>query len=102
MELSHADGGSLQEQLNQAKMLETLIPSPTVLTWMTSTLTGLAYIHSKQVLHGDLKPANLLLQRGEARSAFARALPGIFATGRCVRKRSDGNVTNSHFDIVAD
>ena len=33
-----------------------------IIIWLEETCRGLGYIHSKGILHGDLKPANLLLR----------------------------------------
>ncbi len=38
-----------------------------LLQWMAEVVSSLICLHSKGVVHGDLKPSNILLQRGQAK-----------------------------------
>jgi len=54
------DGGSMQDRIEKDHPLqETQLHS-----WFLYAARGLAYLHSKGVLHLDMKPANLLLSDG--------------------------------------
>jgi serine/threonine protein kinase len=45
------------------------IPAEELLTYMHEAAEGLDFLHSNQVLHRDVKPANILLAKGHARLA---------------------------------
>jgi serine/threonine protein kinase len=38
-----------------------------LLQWMAEIVSGLICLHSKGLIHGDLKPSNILLQQGQAK-----------------------------------
>lgn len=57
-----APGRSLHEWIYRAKM-EGLLPWPIVWTILDQVLAGLAHAHARGVIHGDLKPSNILLDR---------------------------------------
>ena len=57
-----APGRSLHEWIYRAKM-DGLLPWPIVWTVIDQVLAGLGHAHSRGVIHGDLKPSNILLDR---------------------------------------
>lgn len=60
-----APGRSLHEWIYRAKM-EGLLPWPVVWTVIDQVLSGLGHAHARGVIHGDLKPSNILLDRPPA------------------------------------
>lgn len=57
-----APGRSLHEWIYRAKT-EGLLPWPVVWSTIDQVLAGLAHAHARGVVHGDLKPSNILLDR---------------------------------------
>jgi serine/threonine protein kinase len=55
--LEYVSGGSLQSMLRSFGSL----PLPTVQRYVKDVLRGLQFLHSKNIIHLDLKPANVLL-----------------------------------------
>jgi len=53
-----------------SSLAEVQAPPAQVAVWFEEVAEGLRYIHSKGILHGDLKPANILLD-GEGRARLA-------------------------------
>lgn len=60
--MDYAPGRSLHEEIYRAKM-EGLLPWPVVWATIDQVLAGLAHAHARGVIHGDLKPSNILLER---------------------------------------
>ncbi|KAK8136279.1 hypothetical protein PG984_004219, partial [Apiospora sp. TS-2023a] len=59
-----ADRGSLEEDLERRGPL----PPGTVRSWTTDLLSALEYLHSHNLVHGDIHPANILLCREDSRN----------------------------------
>lgn len=62
--LEYADEGSLLNKIRDKKGL----PEPTVMAYVTQILRALKYLHANNVIHRDIKAANVLLtKRGEVK-----------------------------------
>jgi serine/threonine protein kinase len=60
--MPHIGGGSLQERLQErSEPLQT----PDILLYLRQAAQALDYAHSRQMIHGNLKPTNMLLQQGQ-------------------------------------
>ncbi|GAX77871.1 hypothetical protein CEUSTIGMA_g5313.t1 [Chlamydomonas eustigma] len=63
--MDYCEGGSLQEAIRQNRLYDTDARIPqlaSVLELLAQIAQGCAYIHSKNIIHGDLKPDNVLLK----------------------------------------
>ena len=59
MVMPFAEQGTLEDQFRSGCLVEEAI------RWLIQVLEGLASIHSKGVLHQDIKPENILLSKGQ-------------------------------------
>eukprot|EP00042_Codosiga_hollandica_P049865 m.586342 g.586342 ORF g.586342 m.586342 type:complete len:590 (+) comp57977_c0_seq1:158-1927(+) len=57
----YCSGGTLEERIREARLGETYFGEGQVLGWVCEIALGVQYMHSKHVLHRDLKTANVLL-----------------------------------------
>jgi serine/threonine protein kinase len=58
--LEYIENGSLLALL---KTFSSTLPESLVVNYCSQVLEGLAYIHSLDVLHGDIKASNILVQK---------------------------------------
>jgi len=66
--MDYAAGGDLLQRIREAKAAHHAFPESHILTWFTQATLGLKYLHSKQIIHRDLKSQNLFLsERGSLR-----------------------------------
>jgi serine/threonine protein kinase len=60
--MPYISGGSLQERMQErSKPLQ----MPDILLYLRQAAQALDYAHSRQIIHGNLKPTNMLLQQGQ-------------------------------------
>nr|XP_002122841.1 serine/threonine-protein kinase 10-A-like [Ciona intestinalis] len=69
--MEYLSGGNLSSLCRKGKSTRSLyFPWPLRLRIIKDIASGLAYLHSKKIVHGDMKPANVLLDR-ELRAKIA-------------------------------
>jgi len=61
--MDYADGGDLGKQILNHREKKQLFTEGQIMHWFTQALLGLKYLHTKQILHRDLKPQNIFLTR---------------------------------------
>eukprot|EP00038_Savillea_parva_P012731 m.206599 g.206599 ORF g.206599 m.206599 type:complete len:512 (-) comp23415_c0_seq1:72-1607(-) len=66
MELEYADGGDLFKAISPAAQG---LDENVARVYMKDVCEGLAFIHSKRIVHSDIKPENILLAGGRAKLA---------------------------------
>ena len=71
-------GGSLSQRIN----FEGAQPIPLVVRWAGQALDVLAYLHGENLVHRDVKPSNLLLDRDDDLKLGDLGLVGRFDRGR--------------------
>lgn len=56
----HVLNGTLEDRINEKKWLNIEINENVILEWMTQVIYGLTYLHSKSIIHANLKCENIL------------------------------------------
>lgn len=59
--MQYCDGGDLERKLNEVRKENGVVPETQVLDWFVQMALALQYLHSKRILHRDLKTANVFL-----------------------------------------
>ncbi len=80
--MDYADGGDLQKRilLNKAKKL--LFPESQILDWLGQICAGLNHVHSRKILHRDIKSQNVFINSN-------RCLLGDFGISRVLDSTHD-------------
>ncbi|GAB1606596.1 serine/threonine-protein kinase Nek11-like, partial [Argonauta hians] len=60
----YCEGGDLDHYIKQCVSNKTLISVKQTLDWFIQILLGVTYIHSRHILHRDLKSRNIFLKNG--------------------------------------
>ena len=59
--MSHCEGGDLASLLKNVGSVP--LPEDAIMRWVVQLLLGLAHVHSKAILHRDIKPGNVFLTK---------------------------------------
>jgi NIMA (never in mitosis gene a)-related kinase 1/4/5 len=59
--MEYCEGGDLNQRLVVLRQTNMALNEDTIIRWMFQLSLGLAYLHSKKVLHRDMKPANCFI-----------------------------------------
>jgi NIMA (never in mitosis gene a)-related kinase len=59
--MEYADGGDLNKAIKEQQKLNTFFPESKILGWFCQICLGVKHIHSKRILHRDLKSGNIFL-----------------------------------------
>lgn len=95
--MDYAEGGDLSHAIEVARAEETLLPEPWSRLVAEQIALALEYMHSKLVLHCDLKPGNtMLLQRFDLAEAVAgRAQPHVLVADFGLAELCEGDHSGS-------
>ena len=85
--LEYCPGGTLDQLLLKGKQLDFTLASQLIL----DVAKGLEYTHGRQVLHRDVKPANVFL------TADSRAKLGDYGTGMFMTERTEDRVGTAYY-----
>ncbi len=61
--MEFADDGDLLKRVKEARTANESIPEDQVWTWASQLLQALSYLHSKKIIHRDLKSRNVFLMK---------------------------------------
>ena len=56
------EGGDIYKKIQQHKEKSEYFSEEQIINWMIQLLLGLSYIHSKKIIHRDIKPQNIFIQ----------------------------------------
>ncbi|KAG2440790.1 hypothetical protein HXX76_003646 [Chlamydomonas incerta] len=63
--MAFCEGGDLFKHIRQLRDKGQTVPEPQVWAWLVQLLLSLSYIHSKRILHRDVKTQNIFLSGGK-------------------------------------
>lgn len=64
--MEFVDGWDLAQTVAQMRDRSMTVPLPVWKWWMGGILDGISYLHSRDVIHRDISPSNILVSRGGA------------------------------------
>ncbi len=64
--MEYVSGWTMAQAVAQMRLRTAPIPLPLWRYWMEGMLDGIFYLHSRNVIHRDISPSNVLLSRGGA------------------------------------
>jgi NIMA (never in mitosis gene a)-related kinase len=82
--LEFADGGDLSALIKSQRLNGQYFEEPRITRWLTQILLGLSFIHSRNIMHRDLKPQNIFIMARDG-----RALIGDFGICRVLESKHD-------------
>ncbi|GFS00995.1 serine/threonine-protein kinase Nek1 [Elysia marginata] len=59
--MEYASEGDLDKHIRERRSLGQYFPNDVILNWFTQLLSALTYIHSRGILHRDIKPQNIFV-----------------------------------------
>ncbi|KAH7648386.1 hypothetical protein FG379_000310 [Cryptosporidium bovis] len=59
--MEYAEGGDLFQKVNTQKQLKNYLLEKQIVRWLTQALLGLAHLHSRKILHRDIKSQNMFI-----------------------------------------
>ncbi|GLI64356.1 hypothetical protein VaNZ11_007596, partial [Volvox africanus] len=63
--MAYCEGGDLFRFIRDLRKQSKTVPEPQVWQWLVQLLLSLSYIHSKRILHRDVKTQNIFLSQGK-------------------------------------
>ncbi|CAD8066879.1 unnamed protein product [Paramecium sonneborni] len=61
--MEYAEGGSLNEKISEHTKVGQKIPKDQILAWMAQLVIAIHFMHSKNILHRDIKTQNMFLNK---------------------------------------
>ncbi|KAF7371245.1 MAP kinase kinase MKK2/SSP33 [Mycena sanguinolenta] len=101
MLLEFCEGGSLEAVGKRIKELKAVIEEDIAGHLAEGVLQGLAYLHSKKIIHRNIKPSNILLSR-EGIVKLCDTAPAYELTDSTCDMRNDTNDTNSCYYLAPE
>ena len=95
MVMEMVDGPTLKDRLFEISEEGKLLPYEETLRIVREAASALAYAHSRNMIHRDVKPANLMLDHDErvvlTDFGIAKIVTGVHFTGKCSAQRRSAN-----------